>query len=179
MTWNEQQYERIARYLDGEPIALTVEERTMAEAFRKEEADLAAVLAEAPSRDALDRSMRRVRAELARPMPHWSYRGLSVAAAAMVVAMIGISLLWPTFQQSPKTASTSSADWAGLMKIYDSTRLDDTNVDLDLLDNQLLELQAEMAAIPAVNRIEAELDLLESNLGNFWLDEIAPYAEEG
>lgn len=179
MMWNEQQYERIARYLDGEPVALTVEEQAMAETFRREEADLAAMLVETPSRAALDRSMRRVRAELARPMHHWSYRGISVAAAAMVLAVIGISLLWPMFQQPPRAESASGADWAGLMKIYDSARLDDTNVDLDLLDNQLLELQAEMAAIPTVNRIEAELDLLERNLGNFWLDEIAPYAEEG
>lgn len=88
MQANERQYERVARWLDGERLELTPEEHALAEEIRRNERSLARDLpAEAPPA-AMQRAERRLHAATAaRPRP-WKWIGAGAAVAAGVVALI-------------------------------------------------------------------------------------------
>ncbi|HUU22031.1 MAG TPA: hypothetical protein VM389_05790, partial [Phycisphaerae bacterium] len=57
---NDQQYERIAQSLDGEPIELTDEEKSVAEEIRRSERELGTILAATPPARAMIRARRRM-----------------------------------------------------------------------------------------------------------------------
>ena len=60
MNLTEEQYARVARWLDGQDVELSIEERAAAEEVRRGEADLAVVLDVPVRRETLDRARRRL-----------------------------------------------------------------------------------------------------------------------
>ncbi len=96
MDMNEKQYERIARYLDGENIALSTEERAVAEDLHRAEALVGKALDVTPPAESLQRAMstRSIRVHL---HPRRTLRftlSAAAAVAAAAVVLLTFSLLW-------------------------------------------------------------------------------------
>lgn len=86
---SEKQYERVARWLDGEAVELTEAERRAGESIRREERAVKAWLATAPPTEAVRRAKARMTAELARPRSRvWRRAAMAVGAAAAIAAAV-------------------------------------------------------------------------------------------
>jgi len=109
MPWTEQQYERVARYLDGESVELTARQRELAEEIRAGRATVTAGIDPRMSRRAIDKARRRMSAELARPRR----RKISLAclAAAEAVAVAAVLIIALTLQPMA-TPETDADNWA-------------------------------------------------------------------
>lgn len=103
MDMNEQQYERIARYLDGEDITLQPDERTVVEDIHRADAVLGKVLDVTPPADALHRALRRRHVATllsSRRTLRFTLAGAAAAAAAAIV-LLAMNLLF-----KPATSTT-------------------------------------------------------------------------
>lgn len=93
MEMTEQQYERVAQWLDGQDVSLNDAERTFAEQIRGQEASVGAMMADiALPREAFDRASRRMTAALARPTG-WRRVGRFVTAASAAAAIIAVAAM--------------------------------------------------------------------------------------
>ncbi|MBN1943161.1 MAG: hypothetical protein JW849_07690 [Phycisphaerae bacterium] len=104
MNVNEQQYERIARYLDGEDVSLNTDERAVVEDIRRSEAMLRDRLDVTPPDHVLQRALRRRQTKIllrSRWKLRFTLAGATVAAAAAVVLLAVSLLLRPTAPQLP------------------------------------------------------------------------------
>ncbi|MBN1555517.1 MAG: hypothetical protein JXA11_12295 [Phycisphaerae bacterium] len=102
---NEQHYQRIARYLDGENITLQPDERAVVEEIRRSDALLGEKLNVAFPNEVLSRILRRRHAETLHPSRRtlrFTLTAASVAAAAAMV-LLAVSLF---LRPAPPTDST-------------------------------------------------------------------------
>lgn len=93
MQLSQREYERIARWLDGEAIELTAAERAAAEQVRRDERALRPFLAVRVPATAMAKARRRLLAELARPRRgiRWiRYLAASVSSAAVALIAVGL-----------------------------------------------------------------------------------------
>ncbi|MCY2929919.1 MAG: hypothetical protein NTV86_10575 [Planctomycetota bacterium] len=97
----EQQYERIARYLDGEPVSLTPAEAAFARRLRQTEDALARALPVPFEPGLIERVWRRVsrRTRAARRHVRFAFSG---AAAAAAVAVVFLGVRWFTPVAAPR-----------------------------------------------------------------------------
>ncbi|GAG02154.1 unnamed protein product, partial [marine sediment metagenome] len=103
MNLTEEQYARIARWLDGQDVELSAEERAVAAEVRQGEGYLAAMLDVPLRREALDRAWRRLAADLARPRR----RALQIGyAAGAIAAAAAVVILAVTLMHSPPAGTT-------------------------------------------------------------------------
>lgn len=173
MELNEAQYERIAAFLDGRAIELTAGEREVAEEIRRGQAEIGDLLPAQAPREAMVRAGRRMRAALARPGRRWAVGiGLGVAAAAAIV--LAAVALW---EPSPPEVSRPVAgapngwvdDWvAGLS--------DSREDELGQLAREIDGLTEELAvgSVPSQENPGADLDVLELEIDEFWMDDPLP-----
>lgn len=159
----EEQYRRVAQWLDGEPVSLSEAERAEAEAMREDEAFFAGVApAEAPA-SAVQRARRRMRAEMARPSHKvvWLRRLGAVAAAAVVIAAAS---LWqrPVTEPAPELpvetvlAEMENAASAG---------------EVDLLADELASFEAELLPTAASDVTDLEIEAIENSFDDLLSDE--------
>lgn len=100
MAPTNEDYELVARFLDGEPVELTPAQREIADAMATSEALVGAALDAAPPAGALHRVHSRIRAELApRRSPRRWARWVPAAAAA-AAAVFALALLTTTPPQA-------------------------------------------------------------------------------
>ena len=152
----EEQYRRVAQWLDGEPVSLSDPERAAAEALRDDEAFLAGVApAEAPA-TALHGAGRRLRAEMARPSHAvvWFRRLAAVAAAAIVVLSAS---LW----QPRQTGGTAEPPVETvLVEMENATSAGE----VDLLADELASFQADLLPTPASDVTDLEIEAIEQHV---------------
>jgi len=171
MTLNEQQYER---------AELTASQRERAEQIRRDEAALTGVLdCDAPSA-AIDRARRRMLAELARPGRRRAVRIGVVAAAAAAAAIVLVVTLFPA--RTPVTTREIAKDLPRLsIDTLVAEALKTGSADLDILAGQIDALEADImvAASPALTETAPDLDELENEIDEFWIDQSLPDLLEG
>jgi len=159
----EEQYRRVAQWLDGQPVSLSEAERAAAEALRKDEAFFAGVApAEAPT-SALQRAGRRMRAEMARPSHKvvWLRRLGAVAAAAIVVAAAS---LW----QRPVTEPASELPVETVLAEMENAV---SAGEVDLLADELASFEAELLPTAATDVTDLEIEAIESSVDDLLSDE--------
>ena len=170
MTDNDRRYERVARFLDGAPIELTDQEHRIAEALRRDEAALVGRLDAAPPRRTMDRTRRRMQAELARP--RWrGFRYAPRAAVAAAVAAAILALVWVGIESRSPAPSERPALAGNLFaEVYSRPEND---IELDLIAEEIAGLETEILTSGPERPLVTELDTLERSLETFWLQDAA------
>ena len=173
MPLNEEQYERIARWLDGEPIELSEVERAVAEEIRRDEAFVASLAPVQAPTTALDRARRRMTAELARPSHRTNWVGrFAVAAAAVAIAVLAAWMLMsdPGTKKTP-IAKPGPENGEVPFEVVLEHMDDDTQLDeIDVLGDELAELRADIFLTMDEPEIDTEINALESELENVLLN---------
>ncbi len=174
MQLNEQQYERIAQWLDGADVELTPAEFSAAEEIRQGEANLAKALNAGAPAAAMARAKRRTLAALASPTQRsfWIRRLTAGAAAAIVL----IAAMW--MFSLPSSQPQPPGETIPLAKMLDDME-NPTEVGLiDLLVEELEDLEAEMAVSIDTGMVDMDIDAVETILEDILFDESAPWSSE-
>ena len=175
MTDNDRQYERVARFLDGDPIELTDQEREIAEELQGDEAALVGRLDAAPPLGTMGRARRRMQAELARPRWRAFRYAPRAAVAAAVVAAI-FALVWVGIEsRSPTPSEGPTLEGNLFAEVYSRPEND---VELDLIAEEVTALETEMLTSSPESPLVTELDTLERSLETFWLHNAAGMLDE-
>lgn len=159
MDMNEKQYERIARYLDGENVALQPDEQAFVEEIHRAETLVGAALDVAPPADALQRAMHHRHTVVLHRSRRTLRLTLSAAAvvAAAAVVLLALSLLWKPLPQAdlPDLAQDTlvprpSAD-VPVSDMIDSLKAVSTlDQDLDQLTEEFEREEFGIAATPEI-----------------------------
>lgn len=181
MERHEVQFERIARWLDGEQVELTPQQREAAEDIRRDEAALRAELDVPVPSAMMDRARRRMMAELARPTHRavWARRaGAALAvAAAILLAFVAI---WQPPERTAPTRANGRVE-VPLEVVIEKMAEPARNVDLDLLAQQVAELEADIAYSMKVppSCMDLQTDALQQEIEEFWLEDSPSWPLEG
>ncbi len=172
MAMTESNHERIARWLDGESIELTADERAVADEIRRDELLLDSPIDARDQRQAMDRAANRMRASLARPRRRKRYLGWLTAAEAVAVAALLI-VTWTVHMVNsgtgPDVPNVYITAVAGL----------DTFDELDFLQDELDSLQADLSAEDWRSTDDYDVDDLEEQLEDFLFYEPVDIWTEG
>ncbi|MFP4054129.1 MAG: hypothetical protein ACLFV7_09725 [Phycisphaerae bacterium] len=172
MEYTDRQYQRVAAYLDGEPIELTGQERTLAEELPALETELeAALTVEMPPRTR-EEIRRRMTAELARPTVRWG-RVLRVFAAAAVVAVVASAALLTLPGEKPDPPRKLSV--VSYEQVTEVTRSEALAAELELIAEEVDQLEADMLASATgtgdYTRTSMGVDAADEELNEFWTDD--------
>jgi len=167
MPWTDEQYERVARYLDGEPLVLTERELELAEEIRAGEAVITAGIDPRARHRAMDKARRRMSAELARPTRRRAVLVCFAAAEAVAVAAVLVIALT---LQGIAPAPTPANSWADVpleaIGLAESSEITEhislVQQDIDLLEAEL------MMPITSMDPAGYEDDDLDSDLEELW-----------
>lgn len=171
MTTQEAQYERIARYLDGERVELSADEQALADDLRAGERFLADGLAVNCPHSASRRAQRRLySAVAARPRRTLRFVALagSVAAAAAVV-LLAVHVFWNPSLPEGMVVETVHVPTDVLMQSVESTS--DLDLELELLAGQIEQAQAERKLASGDDSQAARTDDLQEKIDTFWSDD--------
>lgn len=138
MTTNEIDYERIARWLDGEEVRLTDAERAAAEGIRRDEARVGAALDVSPQTGALAKARRALpkrRPPRAVRILHWAAPLTAVAAAIVLAVVFSRGPVDPGAGEPPEDADVSVEVLAGAAA--DSVTGGELGEELDSLEAEL------------------------------------------
>ena len=172
MNWmTEGQYERLARWMDGEDVQLTEAERIAAESIRRDETDLCGRLDASPPRGTMARAGRRMTAALAHPAMgiRWRHYAVRAAASVGVAVLVAAVLLRPTVTDDTLKgiASAVSLDaWYNV--VQDSVIVDE----IDLIGDELDELEADVLTSLPPSLQEMELDAIEQQVEELLLEDV-------
>jgi len=170
---NEEQYERIARWLDGEDLELSAAERGAAEEIRRAEAGLAQALKVSAPPAAINRARRRIIAAMAHPRVRLWRVGAFAAASAAAAVLLTV-LLWHARQQpaQPTPLPRQVKIDATFLKALEEAADGD---EIDLIKQELDEIAADVALVTGPPAMELRIDDLERRLDEFFLDDILIY----
>ena len=177
MRWNDEQYGRVAGWLDGEPVRLTDAERAAAEQIRRAERRLAAMMDLAVPPASLARARRRMASELARPRRRMLRIGL--AAAAVAAAAIVIATIAPRPDQRTRPSGQLDAEAVPVTVLLDVLSQSDRYDEADLLARQIDELAAELSLAAVPVPLDQEIDAVERSIEEFWLADSPAGPPEG
>lgn len=167
MKISREQYERVARHLDGGDIRLDGAERKLSDQIRRDERLLGVLDVEPPAR-AMARARRRMIAALARPggRLRWlryvvGIESAAVAALLLVaVTLAGIST-GLVGRRGPVVVPTS---------VFIASTESLAQGDLEVLARQIDELEAEIAASLPISHGDLEIELLERDIQDFLMN---------
>ena len=176
MTLNEEQYQRVGKYLDGEPITLTQEELSVVKEIEDGLVILDGISYPQVPRRAMVRAHKRMMGELARPRrkPVWVAGWTAALAAAVILLVVSVLRVMET-GPLPKQRTAMLLPVDVVAEIYAS---EDTNIDIDLISSKLDELEADILASGPIFVIDSELDFLEQELDFFWMQDTDYLPEE-
>jgi len=167
----EGQYERLARWLDGEDVQLTEAEQIAADSIRRDETDLYGRLDATAPRGTMTRARRRMTAALAHPATGIRWRHYAIRAAASIGAAVLVAavLLRPTVTDDTLKGLASAVPLdAWFNAVEDSTIADE----IDLIGHELDELEADMLTSLPPSLQEMELDAIEQQIEELILEEV-------
>lgn len=174
MILREEQYERIARYLDGEPIELTTVEREAVTDLHLCDRELPPLEVPVPP-GAMERARRRLVAAAARPHAGrtrwWAWTGGAIAAAAVVALAVGAWIAWqpkPQTPAPPATAVTAPANvFVAAMEDSDAqSEIAAVQVYVEDMDDDVIVDRA----APTVEPVDVEIESLEDEIENLLLE---------
>ncbi|MCK4602047.1 MAG: hypothetical protein KAU28_06250 [Phycisphaerae bacterium] len=173
MNINDEQYERVARYLDGRKVSLNRQEQAIAEDIRRDERFAGALFDVQVPDETMNCVRRRVIAELLRPRRWLRVAGyVLVATAAAAAVLLAVAVLWDS---PPRQDSQPLAEIPDRV-IFSHTASDH---DLELLDEQIAELEANFAFSLPPELLDLEVDELQRELEDFWLNGSLDRVPEG
>ena len=180
MTLTEEQYERIACWLDGESVELSGDERAAAEDIRLTEARLAGPMLDVKvPAQAMARARRRLTAATAaRPVRRARFAARAVAAAAVAAAII---IALATLLNGPDETGRqkNGAGVAQDVKVWvDSMEQAPGGEDIEMLAGELDELEAELA-VSRLSALDRRIESVQQEIDDFWLDEPLTWTPEG
>lgn len=181
MNMNEQQYERIARWLDGEAVDLTAAEQAVAQELRRDEAAIAEAMTDVKTPlAAMARARRRMTAAAGgRRVLHLAFGAVGAAAAAAIV--LAATMLWtPTPAAGPVAGNggaANSADvppevWVGAMA--PSAQMETMSALGDAIDRLASEVAISTPALP----VDHEMDSIQDELNDFWQEDPQAWGSE-
>jgi hypothetical protein len=170
---DERQYDRVARYLDGEALELTDAERELAEEIQNGLAELESPLAPEVPPQSLRRAQRRLTAGQASQRRQRSLRrvGLVAGMAAAVVAFaFVVQSLYP-----PATTKHNAPIYVPTTVLRDAVEpeVDTFEVRMALLAEDIRQEQAQLADFAHTadaDAFEGGMENLQKELETFWLD---------
>ena len=175
MNPSEQQYEQIARYLDGEDVSLSEPLRELAEQIRRDEAAVGQALDITVPPPAIGNARNRMLAELARPRRRALRRwvgGLSAAAAAAAIVLA----VWLAAEFGPAPSETLAEIEPSYEQFAYALADDPENAMFRDTVEHVEELQLQLALGPGVtpmlgvDELDAELDRTEHEMQEMLLD---------
>lgn len=167
MPWTDEQYERVARYLDGEPLELTDRELELAEEIRAGEAVVTAGIDPRLRHRAMDKARRRMSAELARPTRRRAVLACFAAAEAVAVAAVLVIALT---LQGIAPAPTPANSWTDVpLEAIGLAESSEITEHISLVQQSIDLLEAElMSSITSMDPVDYEDDDLDSGLEELW-----------
>ncbi|MFP4217078.1 MAG: hypothetical protein ACLFVH_14240 [Phycisphaerae bacterium] len=152
MEYNETQYERVARWFDGEAIELTTDEQALVDEMRRLENVAGGLLDVTVPDTAVESARWRLRSEPAADRPARTRRGWWVgvaAAAATVLFAAGVWMMTPTARPTGNGKDdTVTVDEAEVYQdVVAATSTDTLSVDIELMDDDVAELESELFAV--------------------------------
>jgi hypothetical protein len=170
MNPSEEQYADIARWLDGEDMELSPQQRVIASEIQRGERDLGVMLDVPVSPQAMDRARRRLGEELTRSrrrIVRIGYLGGAVAAAAAVI-ILAVVALWEG-PAPPRPDEKEVAQTVSYEELFREPSPGD--VELDLLGTQIDELEADVTFSFGRSTMDVSLNALQREIDEFWLEE--------
>ncbi len=171
MELNEQQYQRVARFLDGEPIELTPAEHTVVQDIRTGMETLDALAQIQPSSGAMAMARKRMAGQIARG----GRRGLRIASFAAAVAAAAILLIVTALPIGvtdhggvlPELARLSPEQQADIWaRTIDYAGMGD-------IESELAELEADVYSPVIAVAVGGEVNSLEYGGDIYWTDDLA------
>jgi len=160
-------YERVARWLDGDGLALTAEERAVAEELRRDESAVGSLLDTPPPGRALDRARRRANVALKGRVPRWRVGLLGGAAAAAAAALVAI-VLFPAPEPPPTRIAANPAPRTTGTAFLAALNALATEDEIDTLAGDLDEIAADivLTARPELHDpvMDVRIDMLEREI---------------
>ena len=181
MALTEEQYERIARWLDGESVELSAEERAAAEEVRGAEARLAGPMreVEVPAR-AMARARRRLAAATARPTLRARRVAVAAGAAAVAAAAVIALLMFLGGPERQKADRDLVGDQTIPVEVWVATvQQTPGGDDIALLADELDKLEAELAWSESAQPLDRQIESLTRELEQFWLEDSPDWASDG
>lgn len=182
MEHTPEQYQRVARFLDGEAVELDAAERRLAEeiagdlravgeAIGPAENPAAVALARRKLAGALPPSPGR-RGRVIRP---WAY--LAVGATAAAAVLVAALAAWSNRNPGPQPGPGPIAQAENLPEltveewVQVTAEAADEPADVGLLEEELYALEAELLDRGSIGGVSGELDRLEDQVEEFWLED--------
>ena len=181
MDFQDQQYERVARCLDGEEISLTADERRLADEIGRIEVSVGPAMDVNVSAHIIQRALRRRQAaelKRSRRILRFKLAGAGLIAAAAMV-LLALSVLWRPIlppssgydvaQQTDIPRPRSSVSMMELLSSLETSS--DFDLELDLLAAELDQEEFEIATTPDTGQEDEEILDMQENIRNFWEEE--------
>jgi hypothetical protein len=177
MTLNNEQYERIARWLDGEMVSLTDEESAAAGEVRSGEARLRTALgAEAVPHRAMASARRTLRAATGRRVVlRARFIGAFAAGAAIAAALFITLVLRHAGPPNTPVGETpgrevAKADvpvdvWLGALEAPPG------GVAINLLCGEMDQFEAELAESKPPGAMDRQIDTMQQDIDQFWTED--------
>lgn len=161
MNVSQDDYQRVARVLDGEDLSLSADQRRLLDQILQDEELLEDRLDVRTPRPALDRAWRRMQGGLARPRKpaRWIFAAAGAAAAAVVaLVLLGPEPTAPTSEPSALTLPEPSAEdlLAALAEEPEDELIRETQQQVDELGFQVSLAPAD-PEVPLVEDVDTHL----------------------
>ena len=142
MNLNDQQYERINAFLDGENVELTAPEREVADQIMRDEAAIGGLLDVNVSSDAINNARRRMLHKLHRPPVlkfGWYVAAVtSSAAAILIVASVFFTHAPAPRQQASGIGNVTAESWQDIVENTVPMRQDSLKLQVDDLEKTII-----------------------------------------
>ncbi len=164
MNLNQEQYERIALWLDGEDVALSGEERAEAESIRQCEKQVAPLMDTPVEADTLRRVHRTVSAGAVKRSGRRIRLviGGAAAAAAIVLAVV---LSWPHQPSGTEGLPPAEDDI-----MFGSALETSSSDEIAILSDEIDSLEANIIADGTMDETEFRIDAMRQEVNEFWMD---------
>jgi hypothetical protein len=184
MTLNNEQYERIARRLDGEELSLSAEESAAAAEIRAGETALGTALGEpAVPHRAMARAQRLLRSATARRVVvRARFIGLAAAGAAVAAALLialALRVAGPPggpVAAPPNNGIASAAVpvdvWLGAMSTPPG------GAAIHLLSGEMDRFEADLAGSRPAGAMDRQMDSVQQDIDRFWTDDSSAETSE-
>lgn len=169
MELDERQYERIARWLDGEAVELTAAERHAADEIAGLEEGVGAAMNVQTPLAAMERARMRMRAAAATPRYRLLRIGTYAAAAAAAVLFITTALPTGTPNKPAMVGGVASGE-VPLDVWVQSMNPPADSVAITLVAEQADSLAADMAAAKPMPAVDRGIESLQQDIKDMWLD---------
>ena len=165
MTYEQDnQFEKLARYLDGEDVELTPADRELLDEFNRNEAEIAPQLDVDILTSTIKRTQRRMNAAvLAKSQPRSALAFRFVGVVGMAAALIlGIGLFWANYNKSKPEKSPNDVQIA-----QDDTSDIDADMMFEAVEEQLaMQEETELLALLEPLYTEDFIDIWSENNGD-------------